>query len=211
MPSDLDEIFQMVATLDLGKMRMQVPIICLQTLEERGAVEALRAVATRLGRSFFTWSAVRGLAKDEGHLIGEMYRDPVKALDYVRRQKENGLYMLADFRQCLEDRTVVRVLREMVMEMETSRHLLVLTAPRLPVPPELQPACASFDWPKGGDADLAAIYEEVMSEVSASAGRAIRLDRAGREAIMEKVRDMPAGRARFEIARALMAVNKKAS
>jgi CheY-like chemotaxis protein len=211
MPSDLDDIFQMVATLDLGKMRMQVPIICLQTLEERGAIDALRAVAARLGRGFYTWSAVRGLAKDDGHLIGEMYRDPVKALEFIRRQKESDLYLLADFRQCLEDRTVVRVLREMVMGMETSKHLLVLTAPRLPVPPELQLACAAFDWPKGSDADLAALYEEVMSEVSASAGRAIRLDRAAREAIMEKVREMPAGRARFEIARALMAVSKKAS
>ena len=41
----------------------------------------------------------------------------------------------------------MRVLREMVMDLETSRLMLVLTSPRLPAPPELAQACATFDWP----------------------------------------------------------------
>ncbi len=105
---------------------------------------------------------------------------------------------------------MVRMLREMVMEGETSRALLVLTAPRLPIPPELQPSCASFDWPAGGD-DVEALYDEVVAEVAASSGRAIRQDRAARAALLARVKEMPAGRARFEIARALMSLAKRAS
>ena len=211
MPRDLDDIFQMVANLDVGKMQIQVPIICLQTWEEKGAVQALQQKAAVLKREFYTWSAARGIMKDNTHPMGETYRDPARALEFIRRQKNQGLYMLADFRQCLEDRTVVRVLREMVMEMETTRALIVITAPRLPIPPELAPACSTFDWPGGGTVDLEGLYEEVMTEVVASSGQPVRLDRPTRDALLQRVKEMPAGRARFEIARALMALLKRAS
>ena len=211
IPSDLDDLFRMAGSLDVGKMRMQMPIVCLQTWEEKQAIAALRGAAAALGRDFFVWSAAQGLLKDGGQAFGEIYREPARALEFIRRQKQAGLYLLADFRQCLEDRMVVRVLREMVMDMETARALLVLTAPRLPIPPELQPACAVFDWPAGGGADVESLYDEVAAEVASSTGRAARLDRASREALFARVREMPAGRARFEIARALMALTKRAS
>lgn len=211
MPPDLDDIFRMVGSLDVGKMQMQVPIVCLQTWEEKAAVAALRLKASALQREIYVWSAARGIVKEDGQTLGEVYRDPSRALEFIRRQKAPGLYVLADFRQCLEDQTVVRVLREMVMDTETGRALLVLTAPRLPIPPELQPACAVFDWPAGGGADLESLYEEVIAELAASSGRAIRMDRASKEALLARLREIPAGRARFEIARALMALTKKAS
>jgi CheY-like chemotaxis protein len=203
-PPDLEAIFRMIASLDVGKIGIQVPIVCLQTWEEQVAIQAMKHLAVALQRDFYTWSAARGIQK-EGQAMGEVYRDPNRALEFIRRQKEKGVYVLADFRRCLEDSTVVRSLREMVMEMETARSLLVLTGPRLPIPPELQPACASFDWPAGGGSDLEALYEEVVAEISSSSGQPIRLDGAARQALLERARGMPTGRARFEIARALMA------
>src|SRR5439155_27237157 len=121
-----------------------------------------------------------------------------------RRQKNSGLYVLADVRPCLDDMTVVRVLHVMVMDLETSRLMLVLTSPRLPAPPELARACATFDWPAGGGSDLKGLYEEVVAEVIASTGRVVRLDTRSRDALRERVKEMPASRARFEIARHLM-------
>jgi len=206
MPSDLESIFRMATSLDTGRMRMQVPIVCLQTWEERGAIAALRRLAGDLHREFFVWSAARGLVKDGGQAMGETYRDAGRALEFIRRQKSNGLYVLADFRPALDDKTVVRVLREMVMDLETSRLMLVLTAPRLPSPPELAQACVTFDWPAGGGSDLKRLFEEVVAEVAATTGRIVRLDPQARDLLLERVKEMPAGRARFEVARHLMTV-----
>ena len=166
MPADLEAIFRMATSFDTGRMRMQVPIVCLQTWEERGAIAALRRLAAELHREFFVWSAARGLVKDGGQAMGETYRDAGRTLEFIRRQKNNGLFVLADFRPCLDDKTVVRVLREMVMDLETSRLMLVLTSPRLPAPPELAQACATFDWPAGGGSDLKGLYEEVSPRSS---------------------------------------------
>jgi len=63
----------------------------------------------------------------------------------------------------------------------------------------------SFDWPAGGAVDLDSMYQEVLAEVAASTGRVARLDRPSRDALLQRLKEMPAGRARFEIARALMA------
>jgi CheY-like chemotaxis protein len=209
LPSDLEAIFRTATSFDAGRMHMQVPIICLQTWEEKGAIAALRRLAASQNREFYTWSSARGLVRDGGQAMGETYRDAARALEFVRRQKNNGIYVLADFRPCLEDKTVVRLLREMVMELETARLMLVLTAPRLLAPPELAQACVAFDWPAGGGSDPLGLYQEVVAEVAASTGRVVRLDPAARDLLLKTVREMPAGRARFEIARALLAAKPR--
>jgi len=63
----------------------------------------------------------------------------------------------------------------------------------------------TFDWPAGGGADIEALYDEVAAEVAASSDRAAVLALPERSALLKRVKDMPAGRARFEIARALTA------
>ena len=205
IPAALEGIFRTATRFDTGKLRMQVPIVCLQTWEEKGAITALRRLAVSLQREFYVWSVGKGLVKENGQSMGDIYREPGRALEFIRRHKSNGVYVFADFRSWLEDKAVVRLLREMVMELETARSMLVLTAPRLPAPPELQPVCAAFDWPAGGSADPQALYEEVAEEVAAATGLGLDLPAADREALLKLIKDMPAGRARFEIARALMA------
>ena len=51
---------------------------------------------------------------------------------------------------------------------------------------------------------MVALYEEVLVEVAASAGSPVRLEEAIRKALLARVKDMPVGRARFEIAKELM-------
>jgi CheY-like chemotaxis protein len=211
MPPDLEDIFRIEASLDVGRMKMQVPVICLQTLEEKAAIKALYQMAASAQRDFYTWSAARGLLKDNEQPMGEMYREPLRALEFIRRQKSRGLYLMADFRACLEDRTIVRTLREMVMEQETAHGMLVLTSPRLVLPPELSAACVVFDWPAATGNDLTALFEEVRAEVQAATHVALQVEPASRDALLARTRGMPAGRARFEMARALMALVKKAS
>jgi len=79
---------------------------------------------------------------------------------------------------------------------------------RMPIPPELEADCVVLDWPAGIELDAGALFEEVRAEIQASTNRPVRLDAASRAALLDRVRQMPAGRARFEIARALLAAGK---
>jgi len=203
VPAELQSILAAGADVELGKMTLQIPIICLRTWEEQAALDALRPMAGTMKRAFFTWSATRGIVKEDGTVMGEMYCDPIQALEFIRRQKTNGLFVLIDFHSCLEDRKVVRMLREMFAAGETGRGMIVLTGPVIPIPPELQPACQMFDWPRGGGVDFDRVLEEVRGELTAAGGDPIDLDPEARRLLHGRVRGMPAGRARFEVLCAL--------
>lgn len=203
VPAELEAILAAGTDVDIEKMKVQIPIICLQTWEENAALEALRPMAGRMKRAFYSWSATRGIVKEDGTVMGEMYCDPIQALEFIRRQKTNGLFVLIDFHSCLEDRKVVRLLREMFDAGETGRGLLVITAPAFSMPPELQPASQVFDWPRGGAIDFDKMLEEVRAELSGSGGDAIDLDPEARKLLIERVQGMPAGRVRFEFLCAL--------
>jgi CheY-like chemotaxis protein len=203
VPAELQTILAAGADLDLGKMTLQIPIICLRTWEEQAALDALRPMAGTMKRAFFTWSATRGIVKEDGTVMGEMYCDPIQGLEFIRRQKTNGLFVLIDFHNWLEDRKVARMLREMFAAGETGRGILVLTGPVMPIPPELQPFCQVFDWPRGGEIDFDQVLEEVRSELTTAGGDPIDLDPEARRLLHDRVRGMPAGRARFAVLCAL--------
>jgi hypothetical protein len=92
----------------------------------------------------------------------------------------------------------------MVMEGHTARALLVLTAPRMIIPPELESSCEVFDWPASKEHDIEAVFDEVRKAMEAAVGSPIALDADERETILERLKGMSADRVRFEIARALM-------
>ncbi len=239
IPAELQSIFRVSADIDAESLNLQVPIICLQTLEEHGAIDALRRLAGELGRKLYTWSATRGIVDGAGNapaqanakprrLISELWSkllawtsigetvdeagkvlaqahlDPLSALEFIARQTHDGMFILADFGRCLEDPRIVRTLREMVMEGHTARAMIVLTAPGMIIPPELESSCEVFDWPASEEQDIEAVFNQARQAMEVAVGRPISLDADARENLLERLKGMSAGRARFEIARTLM-------
>lgn len=239
IPAELQSIFRVSADIDAEGLNLQVPIICLQTLEEHDAIDALRRLAGELGRKLYTWSATRGFVDEAGNapaqanakprrLVSELWSkllawtsigetvdeagkvlaqahlDPLSALEFIARQTHDGMFILADFGRCLEDPIIVRTLREMVMEGHTARAMIVLTAPGMIIPPELESSCEVFDWPASEEQDIEAVFNQVRRAMEVAVGRPISLDADARENLLERLKGMSAGRARFEIARTLM-------
>ena len=203
LPADLVGISQMADQMAAGKVQVQIPIIGLRTWEETEALEALRKVSSMGKRKFFTWSAARGLVDEKGKVQRRVYRDPIRALESLRAMKQKSMGVFLDFRTYLEQPPVARLLREMVVGMELRRSLVVLVGPHLVLPPELQEASAVLDWPANGGAN-AWVLDRIKEQVESSTGRWMHLDDDTREALLDRVKEMPAGRARFEIIRALL-------
>jgi len=251
IPADLESIFRVGTDLDAEGLKLQVPIVCLQTWEEQDAIDALRRLASALGRKLYTWSSTRGIVALTGEvlgqtyvdpnrsrgfsrargfrhaasalwrklypwsstrriadgaekILGEAYVDPLRALDFIRRQERDSLFILADFGSCLEDPQIVRTLREIVMEGHTAQAMIVLTAPRMIIPSELESYCALFEWPASKERDIKDLFDEVRKGVESSVGRPISIDAGARETILKRLKGMSDGRVRFEIARALV-------
>src|SRR5436309_990239 len=61
IPDELVDLFRTAENLEGGRMKVQVPIVCLQTREEGEVVAVLRQVAASLQREFYTWTASKGI------------------------------------------------------------------------------------------------------------------------------------------------------
>jgi len=137
---------------------------------------------------------------------GNAHLDPNSALECIAGQTRDSMFILADFGRCLEDPKIARTLREMVMEGRTARTMLVLTAPRISIPAELEGSCEMFDWPDSNEHDIKAVFNQVRKAMEVTLGRPISVDEQAREAILESLKGKSAGRIRFEIARELMKI-----
>jgi len=203
IPEEMESIFRVAADLDAEGLKLQVPIVCLQTWEEQDAVDVLRRMAGELGRKLNTWSPSRGMLDESGEVSEQACDDPNQALDYVTRQGRDRMVLLSDFGRYLEDPQVVQTLGKMVTEGHSARVMVVLTAPRMSIPSELEDSCVRFEWP-ASSREVTAVFDEVHAAVESSAGRPIPLGAEACETIFERVRGLPDGRLRFEIARSLV-------
>jgi hypothetical protein len=112
--------------------------------------------------------------------------------------------VLVDFRPFLEDALIVRTLREMVIEGQTARLTVVITAPLLLVPPELESASARFDWPAAERIDHSVLIDEVRSSLEQNGNLLRTLSGSETKELLDRLRGLPIARARFEIARCLL-------
>ena len=132
------------------------------------------------------------------------YRDPVRALDFLRGVRKPCIGVLLDFQPFLGNPVVTRMLKEMVQGAETFRRFLVVSAPELDLPPALRTHCVVFNWPPPARMDHFVI-QKIKRDLEGALGRLIHLDEATLDEILSQVKEMPSHQAQFQVVRALVA------
>jgi len=85
-------------------IRSRVPIILIETSEERRAVDLFRQLAIRLSQPVMRWSVTSGLQRIDLDLQPQTHaREPAQALAQIRATGTAGIYLLLDFHPYLED------------------------------------------------------------------------------------------------------------
>lgn len=124
----------------------RVPIIAVQTHEERRAVDMFTRLAVRLGRPAFLWTVTEGLRRLDVDLGNQQHNaEPTAVLRQIKSGKTRGLYLLADFHPYLDDPVHVRLLKEIAHEHERKGDTIVLLSHSLDIPDELSKLSARFD------------------------------------------------------------------
>lgn len=103
----------------------------------------VQAAADALRKSVAEWSAARGFGDDAEATSS----DPTVALDMVGRSTDPALFVLLDFHPHLKDPSLVRRLRERAEEAARRRQAIVIIAPTLVLPPELEKDVGVIDLP----------------------------------------------------------------
>src|SRR5215470_7307125 len=167
------------------------PIIVMETVEEVRAVRMVRAACSALNLAAFEWSVATGLLRcgsDVGSLItGGSYdfappggqdsleqnakalynsREPATMLANLEGIAIEAAFILKDLHRHMDDPVVVRRLRDVGQRFATNRKTVILTAPKIEIPPELSSLVEFFELPLPDRQRLRQIIDETLVRVS---------------------------------------------
>jgi SpoVK/Ycf46/Vps4 family AAA+-type ATPase len=206
------------------------PIVVMETVEEMRAVRMVRAACAALNLAAFEWTIASGLARcgsgvgdgalesgmlPPGGYVGHapdadnakaLYnsREPAQMLANLEAISIEAAFILKDLHRHMDDAVVVRRLRDVGQQFATNRRTLVLTAPKISIPPELASLVEFLDLPLPDRRRLRQILDEVLVRVSRAHTLQRRVDANGMDAIAENLRGLTEEEAERAISQALV-------
>lgn len=171
-------------TGDLALMiQSEVPIVVIESHDERRVLELLAGIALRQGQTLMEWTAIRGV--ERGALergappLTAQHRDPEAALAEVARTPGPALWAFCDLHPWLKDEPrLVRLLREIALDYGRLHNTIVLISHRFDLPPELARLSARFRMQLPDRAALMAIVREQAEDwARRNRGARVRTDR----------------------------------
>jgi AAA+ superfamily predicted ATPase len=173
-------------------IRARYPVLYVVSWEEARVEAHLAAIAQRRGKGMYTWSVTSGMRKvgaGPGVQKSRGLADPVEALDQIIEHKEPAIYLLQDFHAFLRPTVPcnapnIRKLRETARALGDSYKTVVICAPVVDLPPELEKDVTVYDFPLPGAADVDGLLRRICKDVGEHASISVDLNDAGREALV---------------------------
>ena len=162
----------------LLQIRAGFRLVALESFEEERALRLLQRVARRAKRALHVWSLASGLDGEGSHAGGL-----AAAAEVFLAHEEPTLWVVVDAHRVLSDPVGIRRLRDALPRLAERRQLVVLVAPLLDLPLELEREATRATLPLPDAAELQTLFARV---VQASEGAEIepeRLDECVRAAL----------------------------
>lgn len=174
-------------------LRSRVPLLVVETAEERRAVDLFRRLALRVARPAFQWSVAEGLQRLDLELEPQTsLREPEPLLRHIKASDRSaGLYVLTDFHPFLDQPLHVRLLKEIALSHDTLGHTLVLLSHGLEIPAELAALVTRFQLSLPDEAALTDLVRDEAARWSAAHGkRKVATDRPTLDRLVQNLRGL---------------------
>ncbi|MGB3610717.1 MAG: AAA family ATPase [Cellvibrio sp.] len=154
----------------------RIPLVVIETFEEKKALDVLLQVANKHGKDLYRWSVTDGLTRMNfgPQLVprGSEYNSAENALKHIKSQTQPGIYALCDLHPFLDDPGVVRLLKDIALNHFAMPHTLVFLSYQLRLPPELSRYSVSYTLSLPSDDRLMEIIREEAKDWSERHGGA---------------------------------------
>nr|BFE66245.1 AAA family ATPase [Dactylosporangium thailandense] len=201
---------------DLAQLlKARFPVLYVESYEEHRVLTELAAVCgdaalVRTPRPVWTWSATSGLLQPDG-VATQYTTEPDNALDAVLRIQQPGLFVFRDLHNSLGGDvpvlpSVVRRLRDIAAAFKAGAvpRTLVIVAPVLRIPPDLEKDITIVDFPLPTEAEIRGVLEAMIAGNAAGGRIRIELDPVGREKFAKAATGLTLNEAENAFARAMV-------
>src|SRR5947209_7829361 len=184
-------------------IRARYPIIYIVSWEEKRVEDALRAIAAKRAKRMFVWTVTQGLVLSPS-ATDDRTREPRAALDAVMDSKDPAIFVLKDFHAFISDTEVTRRLRDLTYALKTSYKTLIILAPTLKLPSELEKEITVVDYVLPTVEDLDRLLEGIIQSVKNNPQIDTSLTEAEREHLLDAALGLTANEAENVFARSLV-------
>lgn len=164
------------------------PLLLAEERDEQRFLALVREAASALDMPVWTWSLTRGLTRDGGDPQYQT-REPLKALAFVAQVEVPGVFVLLDAEPALTNPTVVRQIKDIAERARPGQTLILATA-TADIPPELSGLALPWRLRSPSAEELEEVVRRTIAELG-SRNLPVRLDVAGRRALVDAVRGLP--------------------
>jgi ATP-dependent 26S proteasome regulatory subunit len=154
------------------------PIISVETSEEDRLERLLLQVAARMGVPLYTWGITAGLKKFTGAPIYGT-DDQEKALANIALINGDAVFLLKDFARYCDNDRISRRLRDLADAFRSARRSIVISAPALKLPAELEADAAVFQLGLPTAEELLPSVNQALADASREQGIPVALDAVG--------------------------------
>jgi SpoVK/Ycf46/Vps4 family AAA+-type ATPase len=175
-------------------IQSHVPLIRLESHEEKRALELLTRVAIKSQRDVHVWTVSDGLRS--GSLRARLAfegepEDPRKVLESIRKNRTPTIYVLLDFHPYLDNPLHVRLLKDIALNADEVPHTVILMSHAITLPRELSRYSSYFKLSLPNEQEMRAIVrEEALRYSEKNAGAKIRSDHATLNRMISNLRGL---------------------
>ena len=169
-------------------LKSQIPIVVIETREERRAVQLIQSLQFRLGVPIFKWTVTEGMQRiDLDYAPQRINSEPAEVLGNIKAGKQNGIYILLDFHPYLDDPMHVRLLKDIALDYAISYQTIVLVSHEIEIPPELKNFSALVELNLPNDESLREIVNAVAEQWSKQHRKKVKANSESFDALVKNL------------------------
>ena len=172
-------------------IRSRYPIIYLITAEENRAERIIQQAAKETSKPCYFWTLTEGFYNTSR--FGDS-TDPYTALHNIMQHTEPGIFILKDFHPYLEEKKIVRKLRDILFHLKKSYKTIFIISPVFQLPPGLEMGITPVDIPLPSAEELKRILLDIVTPLNEMGKITANLD----EEFIEKVINASRGLSEIE-------------
>ncbi len=137
--SELLDLFHLV--------KSKTPLITIETRDEKEAVQLIASLGATLRRPVYGWNVVKGfsLLDKYGNIDGANRLEPTEVLVAILEKYKSSLFVLEDYHPYLQDNRIVRLIKEIALNVERLNHTIFFVSTQIELPDDIKHLSAKFD------------------------------------------------------------------